>query len=113
MQVALRLSLFPLLERLGDRYAVLSAAAELTLCRPCAALNNAAAGSISSLLADNAGDLFDTLQSSNGGHRHQAMLWVPVVGSWLNGHGHFQGWQTIDTRSTPYIYHQPMHQVTS
>lgn len=61
MQVALRLSLFPLLERLGDRYAVLSAAAELTLCRLCVALNDAAVGSISSLLADNADYLLDAL----------------------------------------------------
>ena len=56
-----RLALFPLLERLGDRYATLSTAAELTLSRICLSLGDAAVGSVPELLAANADFLLDAL----------------------------------------------------
>ena len=59
--MALRLCLFPMLERLGDRHAALSSAAELTLCRLCAALRAPACGSLPALLAANADFLLDAL----------------------------------------------------
>ena len=62
VQVALRLSLFPLLERLGDRAAALSAASEITLCRLCVALGEPhAVGSVAQLLGANADFLLDAL----------------------------------------------------
>ena len=62
VQVALRLSLFPLLERLGDRSATLSSAAEITLCRQCVALGeDRRASSVSQLLGTNADFLLDSL----------------------------------------------------
>ena len=62
IQVALRLSLFPLLERLGDRTAALSSAAELTLCRICVALDDPRAnGSVAQLLSAHGDFLLDAL----------------------------------------------------
>jgi hypothetical protein len=62
IQVALRLSLFPLLERLGDRAAALSSAAELTLCRMCVALDDPRAnGSVAQLLSAHGDFLLDAL----------------------------------------------------
>ena len=53
--------LFPLLERLGDESLALSTAAELTLCRVCAALGDAAIGSVADLLQANSDFLLDAL----------------------------------------------------
>ena len=61
VQVALRRMLFPLLERLGDESLALSTAAELTLCRVCAALGDAAIGSVADLLQANSDFLLDAL----------------------------------------------------
>jgi hypothetical protein len=56
------LSLFPLLERLGDRAAALSSAAELTLCRMCVALDDPRAnGSVAQLLSAHGDFLLDAL----------------------------------------------------
>ena len=60
-QVAMRLALFPILEHLGDEATLLSSAAELTLCRVCAALREPSITSVASLLAANSDYLLDAL----------------------------------------------------
>ena len=63
VQVALRMLLFPLLERLGESLAVVASAAELTLCRLCASLSEPGIGSVADLLAANTDFLLDALGS--------------------------------------------------
>lgn len=92
VQLALRLSLFPLLERLGDASLVISSAAELTLCRLCVAVDAlsvrrgsapcATAGaavvsvarSVSELLVSNSDFLLDSI-----GIRLRRVTWYPYT----------------------------------
>ena len=85
VQVALRRMLFPLLERLGDDSLALSSASELTLCRICASLGDAArVGSVTALLATNADFLLDALGArlrrvDSGAYPHTAQVVQAVL----------------------------------
>jgi hypothetical protein len=72
-QVAMRLSLFPMLEHLGDEATLLSSAAELSLCRLCrGAAHDAPLGSVRELLRRNGDYLLDAIA-----HRLRRAAWHP------------------------------------
>ncbi|KAL1512118.1 hypothetical protein AB1Y20_005387 [Prymnesium parvum] len=87
--VALRLALFPTLERLGDRSATLSSAAEVTLCRLCVSIEPKA-NSIPHMLSTNSDFVLETLCA-----RLRRAAWYPQTALVMQALLEFGGADTL------------------